>query len=456
MRRGVTGWSRRFAAATALAVTMLVVTGPGARATTVPEIVNYAADGSAQVLDLNLNLPLVGDLLNKLRDLGISNPIAQRISFSDAFGQVDRIRDQGKALGQMFEGTLNNPLETVTKALLGKPLPKVLAFLGELAKHADLAAFSLQDLVKVGVAEVDAVSTLERLSRGLRAVVSKSRSKLTRLSIDLTATGLVDTLKGVLKPVLDITDKPGSGLIDTLNGALDTVEKTVQDTLGIDLNLDLPKVEELLTQPLISVGLIETGSETGFTGPARWAKGLSKMVDVDIFGKGDNALVHIDSLSTDTFAQIGGAAAEATAVNRIVGLKILGNQIDLTNGVLTVNNQKVKLPLDTVVAPLKKLLVDTLGLSIEVLGTNTFKAPNGLEASAEANTIKITLAPLNLFSLTLKGPGSRAQIAGSGINPEEFPRRNPPTGLADTAYLLAGPMLIGAAILVRRFTLSAR
>ena len=67
-----------------------------------------------------------------------------------------------------------------------------------------------------------------------------------------------NTLTGVLQPVLDLTDAPNTGIVDTLNGLLSPVEELVETTLGVPVNLDLPKIGELLSQPLISIGLIET------------------------------------------------------------------------------------------------------------------------------------------------------------------------------------------------------
>jgi hypothetical protein len=453
MRKGVSGWSRRFAAVLAVSVVTLFVTGTGAGAVTVPQIANYVADGSAQVLDVSLDLGALNGVVDTLGSVaGIKSPITQRISFSNAFGQVDKLGDKGTGLGQLTEGTLNPTLETVANLLpgrAGKGLPRVFATLGEALKADSLAAINLQDLVKVGVSDVDAVSTSKVIEGGLRVIESKSNSKLLGVSVDLGA-GLTSQVQGLL-------DSTGlgetvNGLVDTLNGLLKSTVEPLVDSV-VDLDLTLPKVEQLLSQPLLTVGLIQTGSETTFSGPARIAKGLSRMVDIDVFGKGANALVHIDSLSTETFAQIGGSSPVATAINKVVGLKILNNQIDLTNGILTVNKTPIQLPLN-LMDTLNELVVDTLGLKIDVLGTNTFKRPDGLEASAEANTIKIELAPLGLVKFGIKGPGSKAYVAGN-IEGAPLPSRTPPrTGVADTTYLLAGPMLIGVAILVRRFSLS--
>jgi hypothetical protein len=350
-----------------------------------------------------------------------------------------------------MDGTLNPLLETV----VGRSLPKVFATLGETLKHDSLLEQNLADLIHVGVMEVNAVSSLKTAADGLKGVVSHSDSKILGLKVDL-GTQLTSTLKSVLQPVLDVTDKPG-GLIDVINGGLDTVTDTVNETLGLDLNLDLPKLESLLSQPLVTVGIIETGSDTGLQGIARTAKGVTKLANIDVFGTGDNALVHIDSLSTETGVSIDGTkgGAAATAVSRILNMKILGNTIDLTKGALKINGKSFALPLDTVLAPLTQLLKDTLGLKIDILGAS--KSATATHAVAQANTLKISLAPLNGalgLALGIDGPLSMAEVQGSTVLPLDLPAPLPTTGVPTTAYLLAGPALLGMAVLVRRFALS--
>ena len=103
---------------------------------------------------------------------------------------------------------------------------------------------------------------------------------------------------------------------------------------------------------------------------------------------------------------------------------------------------------------LNPLLESTLGLSIDVLGTK--KTATATHAFAEANTLKIGLAPLGgaLFDLTVAGPSSMAEISGSSVLPTKLPAPLPTTGVPTTAYFLAGPALLGLAVLVRRFSLA--
>jgi hypothetical protein len=443
MRKGVTG-VRRIAAILSVSLVTLLVTGTGAGAAAAPKLVNYSSVGTGQVLGLHIQLP---SALNPvLNAAGLTNKIDQVISFSRSIGQVDTGANIGTGLGQIMDGTLNSLLDT----------PKVFATLGEALQHKALVEQNIADLLHVGVMEVNAVSALKTASDGLKGVVSHSDSRILGLKIDL-GTQLTSTLKSVLQPVLDVTDSTG-GLIDTINSGLDTVEQTIKDSpLGLDLNLDLPKLESLLSQPLLTVGVIETGSDTGIAGIARTAKGVTKLANIDVFGTGDNALVHIDSLSTETGVSIdgtkGGAAADA--VSRILGLKILGNSIDLTKGALKINGKSFALPLDTVLTPLTDLLKTTLGLKIDLFSTS--KSASATHAVAQAKTIGISLAPLNGtlgLSLGIDGPLSMAEIQGSTVKDVTFDKPLPTTGVPTTAYFLAGPALLGMAVLVRRFALS--
>jgi hypothetical protein len=451
MRKGVSGM-RRIAAVLSITTVALLVTGTGAGAVTAPKLVDFSAVGSGQVLNIDLQLPSALNAL--LQPAGLSNHITEAVSFSRSIGSVDRkVGNAGSGLGQMLDGTLNPVLETVTKTTLGKALPRVFATLGESLKTDSLQSIDVQDVLHLGVMEVSAVSKLQNAADGAQAVVSNSTSKLLGLKIDL-GSQLTSTLTSVLQPVLDVTDKSG-GLIDQINTGLQPVEDLVNQTLGTNLTLDLPKLAELLDRPLLSIGLIETGSDTGLAGLARTAQGVTRMANIDVFGTGDNALLHIDSLTSTAKASLGGSAPVADAVNKIVGLKVLGNSIDLTKDALTVGGKSFSLPIDSVVEPLTKLLADTLGLKIEVLSTS--KKVTATSASAEANTLKIGLNPLDGalgLGLTVTGPNSTALVQASTVKGVKIPGPLPTTGVPTTAYFLAGPALLGLAVLVRRYSLA--
>lgn len=459
MRKGV-GRTRRVVAAVAVSMVALLATGTGASAASpVLSVKNYAAQATASVLDVNLALPTV--LNGVLTPLGIVNPISESISMSQALAQIDKTVDSGSAKAQMFLGNLDEKLETVSLALLQKKLPVAFAPLSLVEKvvHQDLAAIDLGGLIKVGISDVNASSTLKNLGNGVKAVKSVSDSKLVGVTVGLT-TDLINTLKGVLQPVLDLTDAPNSGLIDTINGLLTPVEDLVETTLGVPVSLDLPKISDLLSESLVSIGVIETKTITDYATGVRNATGFSRMADIDLFGKGENALVHIDALTTRTFAQVGetAGAAKATAIHEIVGLRVLDNEIGLLKGdqlAVSINGKQLALPLN-VLDQLNSLIFDTLGLKINLLGTE--KSATASKAFAKARTLAVTIAPNiagnELFNLTIQGPGSEVLAAGTNVEGKTFPAPHPTTGVSTNLYLLAGPALIGMAVLVRRFALA--
>jgi hypothetical protein len=454
MRKGVSG-VRRIAAILSVSLVTLLVTGTGAGAAVAPKIVNYSSVGTGQVLSLKLQLP--DALKTVLGAAGLSNNIEQVVSFSRSIGQVDKAAKIGTGLGQVMDGTLNPLLDSVAKTAVGKTLPRVFATLGDTLQHDSL--IELTDpagLVHVGVMEVNAVSSLKTAADGLKAVVSHSDSSIVGLKVDL-GSALKNALGDTLDPVIDQVD----GLVNTINDGLTTLLntnaqlKSVVEGLGIDLQL--PQLSDVLSRPLVSVGLIQTSSDTGLKGIARTAAGTTSLANVNILGDSiDNAVVHIDSLTTDTSVAIDGTkgGAVANAVTHIAHLKVLGLEVDLTKDLLKVGNLSVPLPVNDVLAPLQQLLAQTLGLKIDILGSH--KSASATHAVAEANTVKISLAPLNgaLGVWEVAGPQSMAEISGSTVKEATFDSPLPTTGVPTTAYFLAGPALLGMAVLVRRFALS--
>ncbi len=427
MRKGESR-TRRVVAAVAVSMVALLAMGTGANAAiSKVSVKNYVARANASVLDISLALPAALDSV--LGAAGLDSKIEQSIAFSRALGQVDKLGDTGHGLGQMFDGTLNDTLETLSTTLLGKKLPIAFAPLSAVEKlvHEDLAALDVEGLVKVGVASVNASSKLDTLAGGVKAIKSVSDSELLGLTVGLTPQ-LVDILTGVLQPVLDLTDAPNTGLIDTINGLLGPVEDLVESTLGVGVNLDLPKIGELLNQPLVKIGKITTRTVTDYATGVRNATGYSLMENIELFGTGDNALVSIKALQTDTFAQVGEAAGstKASAVHKILGLKVLDNEIGLLKGdqlAVSVNGKQLALPVN-VLDQLNTLLFDTLGLKINLFGTE--ESTKAGQAFAKARTLEVRIAPNIagnvLFDLAIARPRLRGIRSGRHGSGRQAPR----------------------------------
>ncbi|MFY9586949.1 MAG: hypothetical protein WAT66_05775 [Actinomycetota bacterium] len=454
MRKGV-GRMRRIAAILSVTLVALLATGTGAGAVTAPKLVNFSSWGEGQVLGLELQLPSA--LGSVLSTAGLSSTIKQTLAVSKSIGQADvapQVFRLGSGLAKSMgeDGTLNGVLQTV----LGKALPNVFAQLGQGLKTDSILDQDLGGLIKVGVMKVSAVSDLVKAADGLNVVKSNSVSEILGLEVNLSS--ITSQLTQLLKPLLDVTDgvNGGTGLIDTLNGALDTVTNTVNETLGTTLDITIPDLADLLNRPLLSIGLIRTESNTGLSGLARTAEGLTKLAHIRILGTTDeNALISISSLASTAKVALGGAAPVANAVHDIAKVKVLGNEISLTDKTLNVLGKQF--PLGDALAPLQNLIVDTLGLKINVFDTEATKSATS--AFARARTLGIELAPqvagvpLGL-SLKLNGPESSALIHAAGPTVKDVKLPLPTTGVPTTAYFLAGPALLGLAVLVRRFTLA--
>lgn len=445
MRNGAFSRGRRVAAVCAVSLVTLLVTGTGAGAAVGLE--TYSAVGNAQVLHISLTLPTALSGVG-----GLPRSIEETISFSRVIGQVDPEGIIGNGLGQMFDGTLN-PLLEQAAASLGKPLPKAYADLRTEKAHAALAELTVGGLVNVGAGVVNASSVLKAATGTLgKAVVGGADSQLLGVGVDW------GTYAKLLKKnalFIQLRDS-----VDNVGVQLNKVIADVTKDSPVPISLQLPKVEELLNQPLLSIGLIETESSTGFAGAARTASAVARLANVSAFGTGDTALVHADSIVSKAFAQIDGTAAGAKATDatsRIAGLRVLKNQIDVNADSIVINGQKFEAPAqirDTVNGLLEQLKT-TLGLEITLLGKNTLEEP--MHAVAEANSIRVRLAPKvlggdALFALEVTAPAARAEVAGGPL--EVLGKKFPRTGVPNTVYFLAGPAMLGMAILVRRFALT--
>lgn len=478
MRRGAIGWTRRLAAVVGVSLVTMIVTGPGASAVSVKDLTSYSAFGTGQVLRVKLTLPkAVTQLLNTAlapvgsltgQALQLPETIDEAVVFTRSVGQLSGAVN-GTGLGQIFKGvsdnTLDNTLNSIAQKTFGRVLPVAQAILGkdtgevkDSLASLDLPSAALK-LIHVGVMEVSAESIPHA---GIaNAAFTKSTSRLLGITIDL-GQEIKNLLISTLQPVLNITDGVNGtgGLIDTLNSSLlGTVTQTVKQLTGLDLNLQLPKVADLLSKPLLKIGLIETGSSTDATGIARLASGVSKVADLSIFGNdASDALVHVSSLESKASAKIDGTVggAAAAAEHTIVGLSVLNNNIAVTNNAIKIANKTIDLPLD-VVNNLTDLLGSALGLEIKVLETKTTKS--ALHSTAEANTLRISLHPTvaglgDLLGLDIWAPSAQADVAGDIVGASNPGRPSPTTGIPDTAFLLAGPALLGMAVLVRKFALS--
>jgi hypothetical protein len=448
-------WFRRITAATALSTLALVATGPGASAA----METYNAGASGTALSASVTLPGLSALNAVLGNAGIrNNTISERISFSNATADVTASRSTGQALGQAFFGSLD-PLLLQVSRLVGytkDKLPEAAARVdGTSSERNSLLAVDLPSaaapLIHIGVAETEATA-----ARVGKLVSTKSVARLAGIKVDLASVLSQGAIADLLRPLTDLLDgsssNPNGGLIDQLNGLLGGVETTLHSA-GVDVDLSVPEVRSLLSRPLVQVGIIESISETGYAGASRLARGITRLANIDLLG----GFIHLDALNIESFASIDGTAAgaKASGVQRILGLKVGDNIVNLNAGSIQVLGRTIALPTD--LTALLRTTVDALGLKVAVAPKPQI-IRTATHARAATSSLHLELAPrllgdTALFAVSLDGPASVADVrGGSVLGVREV--RIPTTGVGDHAMIVAGFLMLGVAIGARKFVLS--
>jgi hypothetical protein len=315
---------------------------------------------------------------------------------------------------------------------------------------------NITDLVKVNLTLVPLIGP-----GGPLAAVGEAISQLTNtLNTDVlpTVNGVIDQVnQSVTQPLLDaLKQTPLAPLADavTVGHLADIPDLTKVDLLSLVL-----KESQAAVQP------------TTFEGrDAMTAVASSEIADLSVLGRWVSASAAKLKTVATANGVAGGAAADAVSdivnlnVGGLLGLKITP---DTLNG-LTQNVKDTLGPLADVV----EILQNTLGVHIDTFGTKKFASPDGLVATASAGTVRITVEPKipDLGSLAASGldaskvtyqsvglkltvdlPTAESAIALGDVKGEVPFTRPPRTGVA--TYGIAGLLMIGAAIMVRRFAL---
>ena len=475
MRKGVSG-VRRLAAMLSVSMVAVLATGSVAGAATAPlDLSKYSAVGSGQVLNVKLTLPaavvsalngVLGKVSLPTGHLSLPQTIDETIGFSRSIGGMVANKVSGTSLGQMFHGSLDKPvLEPLVNTLfperLGKGLPVANAELGSKVEHMtdSLKDIDVASIVHLGLMKVTADSTKVQ---NTAAAHSDASSTLANLRVDLTQQ-LKDLLKQVAEPLTNLTDNT---LIPQLNDLLGGVTQTLNQTLGTTVNLQLPKINDLLDRPLLYIEKIHTASSTDAVGRLRQADGLSEISNIHIFGdSAENALVHINVLTSKAHAAIDGtkAGAKAKATQEIAKVSVLGNDLVIENNKITVLGKTIPVSLEQVSQVLDQvtgLIGQTLGLHITAFKTS--QQASAMYAQASSQTLAISFHPQiaglgELLGLDITAPNAMAEVAGDSVKGLCIgPKCNPlpTTGVPTTMYFVLGSTLLGATILVRRFALS--
>jgi hypothetical protein len=419
-RFGIVG---RSAAALGIALTMLVAAGTGAGAAAKVSLTNYTASALSQTLDLTLNIPA----------LGKTGYVREVISSANALGQWDKATGKiiGRGTARVLDGTV---LSTkTTSAVVNKATSGQRTASDSVAPSIDVAG-----LLHVGVGE-----TSSKALRAVNGATSESHSKLLSIvaKLDLVnqATGgLVQTLEDTLN---GSDSNPNGGVIDQINDALANVtgvDDTISEPQLVGTNVDL-----------LNIGVMTADSYTGMSSTGRWAKAFNELVGVKALGGFiDIGLIRVEARGE--LNNLGQWVQKGSyATTEIAHVNVGGKLLNLSNGTLTVAGKTFSIPTDAL-NQLSSLVNGIAGLKIEALN-NTVQHSAG-HVFAQANSLRIKLAPANLFELTVQAPLAQASVDNG--TQKVLGRRLTRTGLADTSFLVLGPVLLGAAVLVRRFSLS--
>lgn len=500
---------RRGAALVAMALGMLSISGSGASAVgaKLPEILNGQSDATA--LQLSIDIPKLGDIQRALAEAGVDTTvldldmlglpainIRQNISLTQ--GQVLRsidpsIKDVASGFAAVAQGDLLN--EAVETACGG---PVCGDNKGTSGTRVDLPL----DLGYIQLLGADSVTS--------SLVDTRNATKLAEVLVDLAPViGDGGPLAPVGAALDDLTEVLNTTVIPTINPVLEQVETTLRNVLPdgieskiVDLIVDnigpIKPVPSLSTVDLINLTVLGAQADVypevrgGVEGLL--ATSSSKIADLNILG--DWATLGAVNLETSAFANGKKGQANAKSVIDIVdadlggalGINITGEEFAaLTDAEYLYNAIREDVgalpelkPVFEELAAATKLLAQIAGIKVTLFEKVERVDPNGNSAEAAARSVLVEVSPAVPKVGALTAALQEAVAAGrvvpvldeddfvsTGIRVAvELPKsaasvslgsvlgRTPPpptTGVATP--LLAGLMLLGGAMTVRRFAI---
>ena len=498
---------RRGAALVAMALGMLAISGSGASAVgaKLPEILNGQADATA--LQLSIDIPALEDIQKALADAGVDTTVVDldmlglpainiRQNISLTQGQVLRsidpsVNDLASGFAAVTQGDLLN--EAVESACHG-------SVCGDNQQTAGTRVDLPLDLGYILLNGAESATT--------SLVDTRNNTKLAEVLVDLEPL-LNGQLSAVGDLLDDLTDTINSTVIPAVNPVLEQVETTLRDVLPngiendiVDLIVDnigpVEAIPSLRSVDLVDLTVLGARADV-FPEVRGGVEGLlatssSKITDLNILG--DWATLGAVNLETSAYANGTKGQAVADAIVDIIdanlggalGINITGAEFaKLTNAEYLYNAIRKDvgaLPeLESVfeeLAAATKLLAQIAGINVTLFDEVERVDPNGNSAFAAARSVLIEVEPMvpNAAALTaalqeaiangqavprldeddfvstgirvaVELPQSAASVSlGSVLGKTPPP---PTTGVATP--LLAGLMLLGGAITIRRFAI---
>ncbi|HEX9774628.1 MAG TPA: hypothetical protein VGB83_03495 [Actinomycetota bacterium] len=345
---------------------------------------------------------------------------------------------------------------------------------------ADLGAVEIAgaNSVTKSLLSTDNVTALATLQIGLQKLLGKGGA-LELVGDNLR--DLTDTVNAEVLPVVNSALGDAYGVLgDSLEDTAPEVKKQLDKLITTGTIKDIPDLSKVGLADLTVLGASATLSPKTLKGGAGLlSTAASQVADIDILG----GWATIDSIALETSAFAngikGGAVAEATS--KVVGADIGGLLgIDLTGDDLNglTNPDAVKEAIldagkatglsdqaEELVAAID-LLVNIAGISVEFFPTMQEADPKGNWARSSAGTLALTVEPKIpvIEAAGLAGVPRPAKYLSTGVSLKiELPTAasevkvgdvlssNPTTGVGTP--LLAAVVLIGAAVVARRFAL---
>lgn len=509
---------RRSASMLAVAIAMMAITGPASAeeaGIAGMNILNGKAD--SQALRVKLTLPSVDQLQDTLAQLGIETPVEVPADVKALLADVPTTIEQvislnhGEVLRADAEGNKDHASGFAT-SVIGDLIPEKTAesicVAGtdcSVGNSASTAAHQIdlpEGLGSIRVAGADSSSPSELETTNETALVK----------VDLDLKDLLATA-GVSSQLHTLTDTINTMVLPQVNSALSLVE----GTLGDALEQNAPAVKEQLDK-IITLGTINDipnldevsllslkvldGTANVMPKTVDGVEGLlaqstSKVADVKVLG--DWATIEAVGTETNSFANGQASGAYATSDAQIAGLNLGGALgIDVSEDELrevlsgdylknTVEGLGADLEQDvTEVVRALDLLHGIAGISYEFFKEDSEFDDDGMWANASAGTLKLTVAPkipvFNADELADLDDGIVPELGeddyvATGLSLElELPNSSSAVVLGDvlsncvgkcgpTSFvlpgrtgvgtpLLVGVLLLGMAVVVRRFAMT--
>lgn len=502
------GTLRRSAAALAVALGMMAIGGTGANAASgVPDILNGVAD--SQALQIELQLPSTDSLNKALQELGLGaaavlpngllgNKITQTISLNH--GEVLRnvrnnVADHAAGFAAPLQGLIGG-VDKVATRCDGADCTQARSTSGLTVKVLDPVIPGGIGTIKIAGGDSITRSIIDTRNSSRLAEVNLRLAPLFEVQgLEAVADALNTLRETINEQVLTAVNPVLSDVGDAVDGLLEGTPLEDHVTVGPIKDIpDFTKVDLLDLEVLKSHADVrpftpKSGAGKGVTGLL--ATSSAKVANLDILGTGDNAWAHLGAvgLTTSSFANGVKGAAEGDADVQVVGADLgglLGIDVpvdtlqDLTDGdAVKAVVEKLGLP-DAQEGDLLAavdLVYNIAGITINTFPVTRDVDPNGKFAYANAGTLEIIVepkipVPTALTNLPAGGlvprlteddfvsTGLALKVtlpnANSGVSVGRVKggRITPPPTTGVAFPLMGAVVLIGAALLVRRFALA--